>query len=299
MSGVCELCGKRAPILQSHVLPAFVFRWMKQVGHIRHSEVPNRRSQDGPKKEWLCRGCEDLFNSFETPFANQIFHPYDNDRAIRVRYGEWMLKFCVSVSWRTLLYLKEEQHLTQFSERQVTLMDDALRTWSRFLQGEYKHTGSFEVHLLPFSEIADSGGLNLPPNINRYLTRTVDINAGSSESTCFTYSKFGPFAVFGFVESEDARKWKGTNVLYRGGWFEPGKYTLPGQLVGFLVERANRTRVAMEKISPTQQRKIAESIRANPDQFVQSGLFRAMQRDVEMFGEDAFAKYNSDKKEDG
>jgi len=55
----------------------------------------------------------------------------------------------------------------------------------------------------------------------------------------------------------------------------------------------------MEKISPTQQRKIAESIRANPDQFVQSGLFRAMQRDVEMFGEDAFAKYNSDKKEDG
>jgi hypothetical protein len=295
MNAVCELCGKRATILQSHVLPAFVFRWMKQAGHIRHSAVPNRRSQDGPKKEWLCRECEDLFNSFETPFANQIFHPYDGDRKIRVRYGEWMLKFCVSVSWRTLLYLKEEQQFTQPNERQVALMDDALRTWSRFLQGEYKHTGAFEVHLLPFAEIADTSGQSLPPNINRYLTRTIDINAGSSESTCFTYSKFGPFAVLGFIESAHARKWKGTNISYRGGWFEPGEYSLPGQLVGYLVERANRTRAALEKISPTQQRKIAESIRANPDQLIQSGFFRAMQRDVEMFGEDAFAKFDGDK----
>jgi hypothetical protein len=55
----------------------------------------------------------------------------------------------------------------------------------------------------------------------------------------------------------------------------------------------------MEKISPTQQKKIEESIRANPDQFVRSGMFRAMQRDVEMFGKDAFAKYEQDGKGDG
>src|ERR1017187_10349018 len=107
MVGVCELCQKQANLLQSHVLPAFVFKRLKNAGHIRHSQTPNRRAQDGFKKEWLCRECEDLFNSFETPFATQIFHPYDLDRAIRVRYSEWMLKFCVSVSWRSLLYLKQ------------------------------------------------------------------------------------------------------------------------------------------------------------------------------------------------
>jgi hypothetical protein len=49
---------------------------------------------------------------------------------------------------------------------------------------------------------------------------------------------------------------------------------------------------AMEKISDTQQKKVVESIRANPNRFVQSGFFRAMQHDVEMFGTKAFAKYN-------
>jgi hypothetical protein len=292
MVGICELCGKHAPLLQSHVLPAFVFKWLKQAGHIRYAETPNRRSQDGAKKDWLCRECEDLFNSFETPFANHIFHPYDLDRTIRVRYGAWMLKFCVSVAWRSLLYLRQDKHVTRFNEHQVALVDDALRTWSRYLRGEYKHTGAFEVHLVPFAEIADDGGKDLPPNINRYLTRTIDINAGSSDSICFSYSKLGPFAVLGFVELVYPQQWKGTKVPYRSGWFEPGNFTAPSQLGEYLIERALRSRKVMEKISPTQQKKIAESIRSNPGRFVQSGLFRAMQRDVEMFGPKAFAKYN-------
>jgi hypothetical protein len=293
MVGLCELCGKRANLLQSHVLPAFVFKWLKQAGHIRYAETPNRRSQDGIKSDWLCRECEDLFNSFETPFASRIFHPYDFDRTIRVRYGEWMLKFCASVAWRSLLHLKQDQQVTQFNERQIALVDDALLTWSRYLRGEYKHTGSFELHLLPFGLLSHTGGQKFSPNINRYLTRAIDINAGSSNSICFTYSKLGPFAVFGFVQSDHPQQWKGTKVSHRSGWFEPSDYTLPRQLMGFLNERASRTSQAMGKISPTQQEKIAESIRANPNRFVQSGLFRAMQRDVEMFGPEAFQKYCS------
>ena len=293
MVGACELCGKQASLLQSHVLPAFVFKWLKQAGHIRYAGTPNRRSQDGVKKDWLCRECEDLFNSFETPFASRLFHPYDLSRSIRVRYGEWLPKFCASVAWRTLLYLKQDHQVTQFNERQVGLVDDALRTWSRYLRGEYKHTGSFELHLLSFDEIAHATGEhNFSPNINRYLTRAIDINAGSSNSVCFTYSKLGPIAVFGFIQSDYPQQWKGMKVSDRGGWFQPGNYTLPKQLMDFLNERASRTSKAMEKISATQQEKIAESLRANPDRFIQSGLFRAMQRDIEMFGDDAFAKYD-------
>ncbi len=228
---LCQLCGKAAPILQSHVLPAFIFRWLKQAGHIRHSVTPNRRTQDGVVAEWLCRECEDLFNSFETPFATRIFHPYDRDRNIRVRYDGWLLKFCVSVAWRSLLYLKRDGHTTCFNDQQVNLIDEALRTWTRFLLGEYKHVGAFEVHLLAFSELVDGGQANLPTNINRYLTRTVDINAGSGNTAGFVYSKFGPFAILGFVELVHAKQWKGTKVSHRGGWFEPGNYTVPNELL--------------------------------------------------------------------
>jgi hypothetical protein len=299
MDGICELCGKHALILRSHVLPAFLFKWLKQAGHIRYSETPNRRSQDGVKKDWLCRECEDLFNSFETPFATQVFHPYDVNRNLRVRYGEWMLKFCVSVSWRSLLYLKQEQHFSRFNERRVALIDDALQTWSRFLRGDYKHTGAFEVHLLSFVEIDATGGVRLPPNINRYLTRTIEINAGASDSICFAFSKLGPFAVLGFVELIHPQQWKGTKILHGGGWFDAGRFAVPSQMGDYLIERASRNRATMEKMSPAQQRKIAESIRADPDRFVRSGLFRAMQRDIEMFGDEAFAKYNvTDEEED-
>jgi hypothetical protein len=292
MDGVCELCGTKAPLLQSHVIPSFVFKWLKKSGHIRFGETPNRRAQDGIKQDWLCRGCEDLFNSFETPFAGQIFHPYDTEAATRVRYGEWMLKFCASVAWRSLLHLKQGGHLTPLTQRQLLSVDDALRTWSRFLRGEYKHTGAHEIHLLPLGEISESRGLKFPPNINRYLARTVDLNLGASESVCFVFSKLGPFAVFGFIELPYPDQWKGTKILQKGGVFAPGKYRLPIQLIDYLTDRATRSKAVMEKLSVTQRQKVNQSIRADPERFLQSGIFKAMQRDVEMFGSDAFFKFN-------
>jgi hypothetical protein len=59
----------------------------------------------------------------------------------------------------------------------------------------------------------------------------------------------------------------------------------------------------IETISPAQKQKIADALLANPDRFLQSGLFRAMQRDVDMFGDEAFRKYadaqNHDLKSEG
>ena len=276
--GGCELCQKQAQLQVSHVLPAFVFRWLKQAGHIRHAEEVNRRAQDGFKKEWLCKECETLLNSFETPFANKIFFPYDNDRNLKVRYGDWLLKFCVSISWRSLLYCRKEVGFSHFSENQIQCVDAALATWAKFLRGEYKHPGKFEQHLLPFTEIADvKGRPNLPPNINRYLTRAIQIDAASSESMCFIYSKLGPFAIFGFIDARHPSQWKGTKIEERGGWFGPRKFVLPSQLWDYITDRAARLIKVMEKISPTQQKKIENSVRANPEKFLSSGLFRAME----------------------
>jgi hypothetical protein len=292
MEGICKLCGTQGALIHSHVLPAFVFKWLKQAGHIRHSQTPNRRTQDGAKEFWLCRKCEDLFNSFETPFATHIFHPYDRDKTVRVRYADWLLKFCVSVAWRSLLFLKQETELEEFNASQNALVERALQTWARFLRGEYKHTGQFELHMLPFDVIERHGAVELPSNINRYLTRAIEINAGSNSSTCFIFSKLGPFGVFGFIEMQAPNHWKGTKVSERHGWFQPGEYTVPRQLAEYLSDRAIRTRRAAERISPSQQQKIADGFRSNIDQFAESGLFLAMKRDIEMFGPDAFTKYS-------
>jgi hypothetical protein len=290
MKGACKLCGETGDLQQSHILPSFAFKWMKQAGPMRKSGLPNRRSQDGEKRDWLCWGCEQLFSSFETPFATKVFHPYDVDRSIKVRYGEWMAKFCASVAWRSLSALREDGKFERLTAQQAALCERALETWSRFLLGRYKHTGDFELHVLSFDVIESASFSVTTPNINRYLTRAIDMDVAASSSTCFSYSKLGPFAIFGFVQSQPGQ-WRGTKVTNGAGWFQPHKVTVPKQLWDYLNDRALHIKRVLESISPAQQKKIAETLRADPDRFLESGLFRAMQRDLEMFGHDAFGSY--------
>ena len=68
----CKLCGENRQILESHIIPKFVFRWMKNTGglpYIRFSGSIDKRSQDGPKIKLLCEACEMLLNQWETEFA--------------------------------------------------------------------------------------------------------------------------------------------------------------------------------------------------------------------------------------
>ncbi len=103
----------------SHVLPAFVFRWAKETsitGYLRFGKSPHRRAQDGLKVPLLCSRCEALLNLWERKFATQIFHPYNADEGLRAAYGDWMLKFCVSVSWRVLTYFTSLDGLADWPE---------------------------------------------------------------------------------------------------------------------------------------------------------------------------------------
>src|SRR5437764_5294832 len=112
-TGICRLCGTTAVLQSSHVIPSFVFRWLKETsgtGHLRFAQEPNKRVQDGPKYEMLCRACEERFNEWETEFSVRVFHPMTQGRTSTVRYGDWMAKFCVSVSWRVLVWYQELGH---------------------------------------------------------------------------------------------------------------------------------------------------------------------------------------------
>jgi hypothetical protein len=57
----------------------------------------------------------------------------NGDGGDRVRYGDWLLKFCVSVSWRSLSMMIEETALKQFSGAQQNAVVRSLETWHGFL----------------------------------------------------------------------------------------------------------------------------------------------------------------------
>ena len=103
--GQCRLCDAESDLHLSHIVPAFAYRWLRESsgnGHLRSGSSPNQRVQDGPKRYWLCTICEGMLSRSETSFATKLFFPYTDDEATLFIYGEWLLQFCVSVSWRVL-----------------------------------------------------------------------------------------------------------------------------------------------------------------------------------------------------
>jgi len=190
-------------------------------GFFRLGTHPNKRVQDGYKLFWLCGDCEDRFSLWETTFAKQVFHPFKKGETDRATYDTWLLKFCVSVSWRVITFFIEDDGLAHFPTQ---LEDRARRThkiWKEFLLDQRPHPGHCEQHFLPLDAIESFTQCDMPTNINRYILRSVDINAAWGGEDAFVYSKLGRFVIVGFINMKRPKEWQGTKIHVRHGVIEP------------------------------------------------------------------------------
>jgi hypothetical protein len=295
MEAACRLCELIAELQESHVIPAFVFRWRKESSptpFMRSSSEPERRVQDGIKLNWLCQRCEQTLGNWERQFASTVFHPVTRNGSHRIEYSGWLLKFCVSISWRALLLAKEKTSLTDFSEAERLAAEEPLNVWREFLCGRAPHPGRFEQHLLIFEDFASYGGGALPANMNRYVLRSIEMDVGRTKDVGFTFVKMGPFAVLGFFRLPRPHEWKGGKVHVKHGVVGPTKYTLPISFFDYLVRRARKYGAIMEDLS-NEQRAVADktanaALVKNMDKLADSHWMRAMQRDFDQFGGAAF-----------
>jgi hypothetical protein len=270
-----------------------VFRWLKETsgtGFLRFGPTPNRRSQDGYKAYWLCPTCEDLFSGWETEFANNVFHPLTSGKASRFQYQEWLLKFAVSLSWRSLLYIREATGLNHFSEALRREAERALSKWSEFLLGRQPHPGKYEQHLLPLDVLVEHTVTDMPPNINRYLLRSVEIDAACSDRQAFVYVKLPYILLLGFIHITHPREWEGTKVHVRQGLLGSSQYSFPKDFLEYMTGRARRMKEIQETISDNQREKIKQSFDKDIDRLARSETFKAMHADVTLFGSEAFSK---------
>jgi hypothetical protein len=290
MFGLCRLCGEPGELQESHVIPSFVYRWLKETsatGFLRFSEAPNKRVQDGHKEYWLCLPCEQRLNIWETQFATNVFHPLNSNGSHRTNYGPWMMKFCVSISWRTLLKI-QESGLEHFTVSQRVAAEGALDVWSKFMLDKLPHPGRHEQHLLPLDAIVENTSGELPANINRYILRTVGMDAVRSESATFVFTKMSKFLILGFIDVRYPRQWVGTKIHVREGTLGPGSYTVPVQLRHYLADKANSYASLVSNISDAQQANIEKAVQKDLDRVARSGTFDAMRNDVDLSGQAAF-----------
>lgn len=290
-TGHCAFCDQHGELRDSHVLPAFVYRWLRGrsgTGHIRQTDNPNRRVQDGLKQPWLCASCETSFSRHETAFATKLFHPW-HDGATRVPYSEWLLKFCTSVSWRVLKYARGRNPDARYTDEQNRLMDEAEVRWKAFLDDQAPHPGAFEQHLLIFDVIEDTTIRDLPTNINRFMTGAITLDIVGSERSLMTYAKLGRFNIFGIIQ-KGPNKWEGTKVHVREGVIKPDRFVIPAGLLDLFRDKAKLAADGLDSMSSHQRTKVQQSVDGNLGRFRESDQFRSIMADAEMFGRDAVTR---------
>ncbi|PZU18702.1 MAG: hypothetical protein DI589_23840 [Shinella sp.] len=282
----CGLCKNIGLVRESHIIPAFAVRWLKDTsatGHLRHLQSPDRRVQDGPKTPLLCDACEQRFARHERTFANEIFHPFNADSSIIRRYDEWLLKFCTSVSWRIL-----SMYWGHAGGESVPDLVAARDRWNAYLTSRAPHPGRFRQHILPLLPIGATN-LNLPKNINRYLLRALDGElVKNDDGVAMTFAKVGRFAIFGQVSGATSA-WGGLTVK-RTGVLAANPSGPPPWLFDFLCDRARETQEARDSMSETQKDKIEIAFASNGERAKQSQSVEAMIYDARLFGRSAVVR---------
>ena len=291
-NGICRLCGKDGPLLLSHIIPAFAFRWLRESaggGHLRSTKEVNQRVQDGEKHYWLCPACEELLGKSETQFATRLFHPYSEDSAVRIPYGPWLMRFAAGLVWRVVRFIRDQGPLTDFPDELVASMDRAEAAWKAVALGTQPHPGDFQIHMLPLDAIQSLQG-GFAPNINRYLMRAIDMDLTQGGRANFVYVKLGRFIFLGFYGLQTPTMWKGTKLHANEGLAEPRKYVLPKAFGEYLNSRATHMAAKLDGMSTRQQGKVDSAFAENVDAYLDSDAWAAMSEDLRLFGDDAISK---------
>lgn len=291
MRATCQLCKNNKELVRGHIAPRFVWRWLKDTspGGIRTTEVPNRLAQDGPKMPLFCSDCECSISEWEREFCEGLFlaiHSPSRNHA-PLSYGSYALKFAVSASWRTLMFI-DSRGPSSLSREDQQLARQARETWRRFLLDDLDHPGDFEQHLLPAAVIQDPRLREISPNINRYLARAIDLDVVSSANIAYVFTKLGRVMIFGMIRNDRPRQWRGTRIHVRKGQFTSRIYKIQPRFLSYLSRKADKLAAVHAKLSPVQKKRISETIRRNAEDVAVSEAFEAMCHDVLLSGPDAF-----------
>ena len=131
---ICKLCQKNRDLKESHIIPKFVARWLKETsatGYLRQGFQPNLCRQDFSTEQLLCGDCENRLSRWEKIFAESIFFPYLNEEKREFEYTDWLLKFSVSLIWR--LGVSELDDFQKYQPRLASDLEKALSVWRNYL----------------------------------------------------------------------------------------------------------------------------------------------------------------------
>jgi len=292
--GTCRLCRRHRALARSHILPQFVGDWIKRTsvtGRLRLSDAPNRPVQDTAWRHWLCEECEARFSLDESEVNSRVFGPLHEEQVDRYRYGPAFYRFCVSVCWRVLHLLVEEDHLGGCDrfDNQMRRADDV---WRAYLHGERRDAGAYDFHALPLDRVVAGDIGEAGAALNRFILRSIGMRPVCTDTHCAVVAKMARLLVIGTIVDPHRGEWHGTKLHREGGGWGQRDYRAPAWVKVYLRTGSERLRQILDTLSDRQKQgtvdRLTQAIASDPNAVANSGSFDAMAADVDMFGDDAF-----------
>jgi hypothetical protein len=224
-----------AGLLESHIIPKFAIRWMKETGtgYFRGVDEPNVRLQDGSKEYLLCAMCEQLFATRESYFASHLFRPLLAGTR-QVSYDERFAYFVVSLLWRAVQRNLVEAKRDGF--RFLDRVEAAETEWRQFLLAPTALPDFGHLHVF----VADIAERNPPgvPKFNLYCSRAIDTTLFDLEERGYVVVKFARFFFVGMLTPYAESHWKGTRVQLGNGMLKIPQIVEDLAFGGWLMARA-------------------------------------------------------------
>lgn len=272
---ICRLCLNEKELRESHVIPQFAARWLKDnsaTGYLRQAINPNLRRQDLQTELLLCEDCENIFSRWEKIFAESIFYPYLNDRKLEFEYSDWLLKFAVSLIWR--LGITELEDFREYKPRLVGDLEKALSRWRKYLLSEDAMKVKYGFHLFFLDFVKSSTGGSVPEGLHWYILSGVDGTIPASNTEVYGYVKLPALAFFAGIKPRFPTGLKNTQILERGK-IRASNQIISSPVFGeFFLDRAKSSWELTKSISEKQRQKIHKAIISNPEKSVNSHSFQ-------------------------
>lgn len=258
-TGTCQLCKKETVLELSHLIPKFIFRWIKETGtgYMRTSDNFNKRIQDGFKEYFLCANCEDLFSSDENYFAKNIFLPVVKADIKVLEYDHRFYRCVVSIFWRVLKHKILAEEEDQIFYPVLCALEEKWRLG--LLNPEWKPQDN-RLHLLSgvdVVEVIEDDPVEVPELMIQYMGRMVDAGIADSDTKCMLFLKMPRFLfiyeIFGFDQVDFIR----TCINPKGGHYDRNSAKITDTDVGgFFLERVKMVEKMFNDMSPFQREKI-------------------------------------------
>lgn len=280
----CALCLKEKTLRESHLIPKFVGKWIKDngTGYLASAIDASKRVQDLVKIKLLCEDCEQKFSKLENHFANSMFFPFHNDKVRKFDYDENLKSFIISMAWRCLQIVKDDFMKENPNFHLNSFVDKADKEWREFLNGDSDSIDSYETHLLFFDYIKSVKNIEIDPKFHWYLLHATDSTIVYSEKRVMFYVKLPWMAFVISIEPQKVEGWEGT-IVNKNGHITTGQAMKDADFGGFILDRAKLA--LYHSPGPSKEvatKRMVKAIKKDPERYFKSNAYESwiVERDL-------------------